>query len=191
MDILRTYSLEIGRESFTVNIYHDPNMGAPGKEHDGHGIVSDWTSRVKGPGELILHTDGRSRRYYDVQATTKLARRDGWGLGEWDTQELARKLGRTPKPGDIVAESVARDFEYLRAWCNDEWQWVGVEVTHDKTETSDSLWGVEDSASFADETAREMAESILHDIRCTRAKRGRQTRERKYWETRDVQTKGA
>lgn len=63
---------------------------------------------------------------------------------------MAAKLGRTPTQGDIVAEAVQRDFDYLRRWCTDQWSYVGVVVKF----ISEDL---EESES---ETARELADEI-------------------------------
>jgi hypothetical protein len=168
--------------SFKVTIEGDGDMGEPWKEHDGHGVVSDWTSRDKRPGERVLCEDRGSKRFYDVQASSKIARRDGWGLGDDDKAELLKRLcamrrvkrstyrvvnnirqdkvewvdvqTRDPnKPltaGEIHAEAVRLDFEYLRGWCNDqwEWKWIRVEmVDEDECEMGydDSIGGVESS----------------------------------------------
>lgn len=68
--------------SFRVRFKRDDNMGEPWKEHDGHGVVSEWTTRDKAPHERILVSNhyGNSRRYYDVKASTLLARKYGWGM---------------------------------------------------------------------------------------------------------------
>ena len=93
----------------TFSLYHDPHMGPPWKEHDGHGPVSEWTTRDKGSGERILKKDGRSCRYYDFREAVNIARKDGWGLGPKELAALEKKLGRTPKPGDIAVAAAV--------WC--------------------------------------------------------------------------
>src|SRR5688572_7253649 len=81
---------------FKFELKADDGMGEPWKEHDGHGIVSDWTRASKKPGELVLFTDRyESRRYYNVAETLKIAKRDGWGANEKGTKEREAKLGRT------------------------------------------------------------------------------------------------
>ncbi|WP_217468778.1 hypothetical protein, partial [Staphylococcus aureus] len=68
------------------------------------------------------------------------ALRDGWDanpynlFGEQSKRQQAAKAARA-------------DFEYLRAWCQDEWYWVGIIVTlldedGNKTDIRDSLWGM-------------------------------------------------
>lgn len=52
---------------------------APWERCEGHGPVTDWTTRDKRPGEMILNSDGRSRRFYDFAEAVRIARRDNWG----------------------------------------------------------------------------------------------------------------
>lgn len=66
--------------AYTATIEADPDMGAPWSENDGHGVVSDWTTRAKCPGEVIIATDYRGRHlFYDFRESVKIARRAGWG----------------------------------------------------------------------------------------------------------------
>ena len=149
-----------GRE-FTFRTEFDDTHGAPWVEEDGHGVVSDWTRREKAPGERVLICDRSSKRYYDIAATTKIARRDGWGLCDADKAKLAARLGRTPTRGDIVAEAVDRDYDHLRRWCADLWQYVGVIVAHEETGEYESLWGIEsEDADYLEMTAFELADQI-------------------------------
>ena len=91
----------------------------------------------------------------------EIARRDGWGLCDADKAKLAKKLGRTPTRGDIVAEAVDRDYEHMRRWCADLWQYVGVIVTHEESGESASLWGVEsEDDDYLERTAHELADDI-------------------------------
>lgn len=154
---------------FKVTIEHDCDMGPPWKEYDGHGVVSEWTTRDKAAGEKVLCSDRTSRRYYDVSRTMQIARRDGWGVSPAKEAELAQLLGRAPTRGEIVAAAVDSDFEYLRAWCNDEWQFVTVGVTLlDDGETvgeTEYLGGVENSdSSYLLEVAHELASQIIYEL---------------------------
>lgn len=96
-------------------------MGAPWEEHDGHGVVSDWTTRDKAPEERVLAIDRNHRRYYDVKATIAKARKEGWGCSHPAGHHKTRK--------EAIACAVDQDFEYCRAWCNDGWEWTAVIVT--------------------------------------------------------------
>ena len=69
---------------FRVSIEVDYTMGEPWKEHDGHGIVSDWESRPKRPGEVIIASNRGSALFYDLQATQAIAVRDGWSIAHAD-----------------------------------------------------------------------------------------------------------
>lgn len=97
----------------------DDAMGPPWTESEGHGMVSDWTSRGKQPGEWVLVQAGRSKRYYDAQETLKFALRDGWG----EVREGETKRQR-------AARAVKEDFEFLRGWCDYEWSYQNLRATH-------------------------------------------------------------
>jgi hypothetical protein len=163
--------------TFRLEITRDDAMGEPWKEHDGHGIVSErkrhpfghGTKPPKRAGERVLYWESGTYRTYDVAETMKIAKRDGWGLSPKDEAELAQKLGRQPTRNEIIAAAVDRDFEYLRAWCNDEWRFVVIGVHHD--DESEYLGGVEDSDSeYVEETARELADEICARLDCTMRK---------------------
>lgn len=154
-------TFEHKNRTFTVRFPHDDVMGAPWKEHDGHGPVSDWTHRAKLPSERVVSQDGGSFRYYDVAEAIRTAKSDQWGLDDEATVKLAERLGRVPTAGDIAVEAVERDFQFLRAWCNDEWHWIGVVVEHAESGESESLWGIESCAGdYLAEVARELADEI-------------------------------
>lgn len=127
----------------SVALKYDADHGAPWDECDGHGPVSEWRDKdSKRPGERILCADRHRARFYDFAEAVKIARRDGWGA----------KGDKGMKPGAKAAHAAEADFEYLRAWCADEWRYVGVTV---KVRTSDgaheaeaSLWGVESLGDY-------------------------------------------
>lgn len=147
-----------------IDIHQDEDMRAPWEEHDGHGVVSGWGSRDKAPGELVLNSDHRSYRYYDVAATLKIAKRDGWGLSEANKAKLATKLGHKPTRKEITAEAVQHDYEYLRGWCNDEWVWLGytTEITTPEGKTLDghSCWGFDEEKYMLSEAIDEAKHAI-------------------------------
>ena len=160
-----------GRE-FSVEFPHDNSLREPWKEHDDHGVVSEprhhpfgyGTKPPKSPSERILYWERGHYRTYDMRATMAIARRDGWGLSPDDVEKLAKKLGRPPTKGDIRAEAVERDFQYLRAWCEDRWSWCGVVVKHvddEGNEETESLWGIEsDATDYLADVAHELADEI-------------------------------
>ncbi|MFN7610089.1 MAG: hypothetical protein ACK5QX_04005, partial [bacterium] len=112
-----------GRE-FYVYAEHDDTIRAPWEDIDVHGIVSEWTTRDKRPSEFVLATDRRSKRYYDFAETTRIAKRDGWGLCPDELAKLTMQLGRVPTRKEIVRRAVLADFIRLRQWCNDQWSYV-------------------------------------------------------------------
>lgn len=170
-----------------VGLAFDDTMRAPWIEHDGHGVVSEWTTRDKFPGERVLNTDRGRRRYYDVQASLAIARRDGWGLTPERRAEHEARLGRPLTPGEVAAAAVDNDFEHLRDWCAERWWWVGVVVTlldtdGNPTRETASLWGIgsdsgndyfmEVAASLADELADTVGDAthIIHGAVSTRVR---------------------
>lgn len=175
--------------TFKVEYNRDDDMQAPWEEHDGHGIVSDWTSRDKAPGERVLSEDRGSRRYYDVQASMRKARKEQWGPIHCATcgQESSSEQGweaytkgthATPMDHPFVRESAGKqaaraveaDYEYLRAWCHDEWEWTYAVVMlldddGDETRETASLGGIDgDHGTYLTDVAYELAEEIVHRI---------------------------
>lgn len=158
--------------TFRIAIESDPDHGAPWGDEDGHGPVSDWRcydqqDMGKRPGEWLLCTSGRfSARFYDAREAQQIALRDGWGIGSEERAALALKLGREPRKREIAAEAVRRDYERLRAWCNDQWCYVGVVVTlldveSEMTDESNSILGIEsDAGNYLTEVAHELADEI-------------------------------
>jgi hypothetical protein len=191
-----------------ARIEPDYNHDAPWEECDGHGPVSDWTTRDKEPGELVLSEDRYSRRYYDFAEACRIARCDGWGApfygqtiergvnglrrlrSEWFTEDhhvhfsdwtdeidhsdyaAARDAMRATMTARQYAAAAARaDYERLRAWCNDEWSYVGVIVTASRNDVelgSASVWGIEsDAGDYLLETANELAADAIAEARET------------------------
>lgn len=143
--------------TFRVRFARDEFMGAPWDEHDGHGPVSDWRpGYTKRPGERVLHRDREAYRFYDFAEAVKIARRDQWG-SEGD-EGLA--------PGAKAARAAERDFEYLRSWCRDDWQWVSIDVEYvdpvGGVVERESLGGVESSdEAYLTDCAYELADAIV------------------------------
>ncbi len=159
--------MEIKYKGHTIKItfHHDEDMGPPWEEHDGHGAVTEWVHRDKYPGERLLCSDRSSKRFYDVAETMKIAKKDGWGLCDEDKAKLAAKLGRPPTKKEVTAEAVERDFEYLRAWCADEWCWLGytteIEEPNGQTHLGDSCFGFDDEKYMLSE-AQEQARATVN-----------------------------
>lgn len=145
---------ELNGVQFAAVIERDDTSGAPWNECDGHGIVSDWTTRDKKAGELILASNGRLRRFYDFAESVKIAKRDGWNAPPYDQGTRAERATR----------AVWADFKRLRAWCGGDWQYVGVIVRRDDSceccGKSASLWGIE-SDSDLESVARELAGELI------------------------------
>ena len=158
-DCYKTINIEQNGKTYRVEFIFDSDMGAPWKEHDGHGIVSDWENRDKKPGEVVIASNRGAKRFYDIAATTRIAKRDGWGVSDADTSKMT--------PAQITALAVQRDMEHMRGWCNDEWHWCGVSVfplSEDGDELrskTESLWGIEsDADSYFEEVISQLIAQI-------------------------------
>lgn len=152
-------TFEVDGRKFRLDIEHDDHLGPPWEESDGHGVVSEWTTREKRPGERVLIADRQSKRYYDVEATMKIALKD-WVGPEGITKDGTR--------AQRAAKAVEQDFQRIYGWCNDLWHWVWLKVTLldgcNKGEF-ESLGGVEsDCEEYISESAHELARGLLHRV---------------------------
>lgn len=140
-----------------ARIEYDEDHGEPWKECRNYGPVSEWTSRDKAPGERVLNSHRGSYRYYDYAEAIKIAKRDGWDTEPYGTGTV----------GERAARAVEADFQRLKAWCNDEWYYVGVAVSVSRNgvmldKYAASLWGIEsDSGDYLTEVANELANEAL------------------------------
>lgn len=163
-------SCEVEGLTLTATVHADNDSSPPWERDDGHGPVSDWTSRDKKPGELILNRDGNSFRYYDFAEACRIAQRDGWGVAG------GRKEGESARA--YASRAALADFEALKAWCNDDWQYVGVAVTVSKAgvdltgEYDHALWGIDanypgSDNSYLREVANDLASEAIESARDT------------------------
>ena len=158
--MLESWMFEHNGATYRAELHHDETMGAPWEEHDGHGIVSDWTTRDKAPGELILASDGRGRfRYYDFAGSCARARAEGWDSKPYNTGQESKRAQ--------AAKAARADYEHLRRWFDDEWSWVGVVVmplctccNSPDDSRAESLWSIESEGGYAREVALELADQV-------------------------------
>lgn len=154
-------TIEIDGFDLSIRLLPDDGMGPPWEAHDGHGPVTDWTDRDKLPGELILSTDGRYRRYYDIAAATRTARADGWGC------ERGQLEGESA--GAYAYRAARADFDRLKAWCDDQWGWIGVVVVVKRQGVElgrAGLWGIEDDAGgYLVEVANNLIDEAMDEAR--------------------------
>ena len=170
-DVLRWRDANGERLTAVIAIVRDDCSDAPWEREDGHGEVTDWTSRAKAPGELVLNEDYGSYRYYDFTGACELALRDGWGSEPFDIPGETRK--------QRAARAARADYERLRRWCNDDWYYIGVclfELPRDGVERDPehiadaapfgilkhaALWGIEsDSPDYHETVARELMSEL-------------------------------
>ena len=161
--------------TFRVQLQRDDQQDPPWERSDGHGVVTDWIGtydrdEADKRGLRVLHVDhgGSAARYYDFGESLKLARKDGWGLNpeeeaklradftQYDGQKLPKHL--------ILERAVQLDYEFIRDWCHDRWEYVGVVVTLPGTNIERSVWGIESNATeYLAEVACELAGEIARD----------------------------
>ena len=160
-----TIACDVDGFDCVARIEHDDDTTPPWQRADGHGHVTDWVRRGKNAGERVLFEDRGSFRYYNFAEAVKIAKRDGWGVtggkrdGETDAQYAAR--------------AAEQDYEALRAWCADEWLYVGVVVTVSREDVelaSSSCWGIDcnypgSDNSYLTEIANEELPQALNEAK--------------------------
>ena len=133
---------------YTVLFEYDGNIPAPENDCDGHGLTVDQRWRIDPTdAETIdyhlgldeddtsvaamelrlrygmmrpLQTEFTPYRYYDVWETLKLAKREQWGVIDYDND---------PEAQDKLHAIVDAAYDYLRGWYNNAWHWCTVCVT--------------------------------------------------------------
>lgn len=181
-----TYTLEHKGRRFTVRHYLDEGHEPPWESSEGHGPIREDYQRGKRPGERVLAPTGSRDVWYlyDWAEAVRIAKRDGWD---------APPYGEGTK-GQRAARAVAADFEFIRGWLNDDWHYIGIEVTllgagDEETGHIASLWGVESCGDFPAECARELADECLYEAASEFRKALHEARERRYWANRGVETR--
>jgi hypothetical protein len=130
------------------------DYGPPWEEEDGHGPVSEWTTRCKAPGERVLASDRNLRLYYDFEEACEIALRERWG----------GFLGTPKQRAALAAEA---DFQRLKAYCDGKWCYVGVvvELLDDDGDSmgleEESLWGVESDGEYWRGVATDLARELI------------------------------
>lgn len=146
-------------DGFTIQarLKYDDDAQAPWDREDGHGPVSEWTTREKAPGERVLCADRSSKRYYDFAEAVRIAKRDGWDAPPYGTGTA----------GERAARAAEADYQRLRDWCEDRWHYVGVVLSVSRNGVmldnhAASLWGIEDDAGdYLTECAEDMLDEAV------------------------------
>lgn len=145
MQPLYTFEFQHKGSKYLASVYHDELMGEPWKEHDGHGPVRFGAD--KSPGEMVLSDASRRGEkvwLYNYKEACRIALRDEWGVpGGMKPGESRRAY---------AARAALEDFRHLRAWCRDDWLWVGVAVQRVENGIpvddpfEHTVWGIESNA---------------------------------------------
>lgn len=159
-----------------VRVEDDDTMPAPWDAHDGHGPVREVRSgeSPKSAGERVLHRDGYDWTLYDFAEAVKIARKDGWDAANccgnwikygWGAVEHGDDCARrTETKREQAVRAVESDFERLRAWCRDEWRWIGVVVelkdADGETVEQSSVWGIESDTDYWRDVAAELVNEL-------------------------------
>lgn len=75
-------TIQANCRTYRITTEHDAQTPAPWENDDGCGIVSDWTTRDKHAGGLVLCADRSSKRFYDFAGTVAKAKAEGWGYAD-------------------------------------------------------------------------------------------------------------
>jgi len=125
-----------------------------------HDLVSDWATRSKRPGELVLNTDHLNKRFYDFQGACKIALAEGWYTPPYNTD-------KRETPRQQAAKAALADFKRLKAWCDDEWYYIGLVVwCEDSPDVRHYMVGIESDSG--EEYILECAHNLAEDILATR-----------------------
>jgi len=148
----------------TATIYRDDDSTPPWEREDGHGPVSDWTTRDPLPGEKVLAESRHGRVFYDMAAAERQAEREQWGV----------RCSEHMTPSQRAAVAARVDYHHLKDWCDDVWSYVGLAltVTRDGVTLVDgfdvSLWGVESNGGpYLTEVANDLLPQALEKARDT------------------------
>ena len=118
-DIYKTEDLTLpSGNRFKITFSYD-DYEAPWEANDGHGDVSEWTSRDKKPGEVVLCKARNFKRYYDMQGAIQKAKTEDWSCDS---------VLPTDTRGQKAVKAAQADFEYLRAWCSADWWYCCLHV---------------------------------------------------------------
>jgi hypothetical protein len=140
---------------FTVRFTQDDDDSPPWERGDGYGIVSDWTTRPKRPGERVISTADRGdrKRYYDWAGSIERAKIDHWDAPPYETGTKGQRAVR----------AVEADFKFLKGWCDDAWRFV---VIHVKCEGEEDVsGGFETYKDYHVESAWEMIEAMADKVK--------------------------
>lgn len=133
-------------------------------KHDGWGLGDDQKAA------LLQRLCAPKRMAKTVAETVQNGQRRRV-VTEWETR-ATRSPDVPLTAGEIRAEAVRLDFEFLRGWCNDEWHYCGVcVVTLDDEgepigdEFEHAVWGIEsDADGYHREVAAELADEICAEL---------------------------
>lgn len=160
-----TITCEVDGFTCTATIHQDDTNTPPWENDCGHGPVSDWIRDHPDdhPEWRVLSRDRSSARYYKWDEAVEQAMRDSWGCSDRleGESDLAYRM-----------RAVEQDYKFLRGWCDDEWTYVGVDVTIEREgvtlvdEFAHALWGIEScSPEHCTDTANELLSEALDEAR--------------------------
>lgn len=191
-EAFNTETIEHRGITVQIEYFYDQDAGKPWENCEGHGVMREaysyYDKPEKKPGEVLIQGERGNYWVYDIQETTKLAKRDGWGVSD-------APAGLTKN--QITALAVQKDLDFLRGWINDDWHYAGVVCTvldseGEETEDTESCWGFETFNDYHETAGKEMAEALAESVHRARLKQWRsaltEARARKYWASRDVVT---
>lgn len=155
-----TIVVEVDGFKAVATLLEEDGPEPPWSREDGRGVVIEGVDRDPRPGERLLSREHNLSCYYDTNATMAKAIKEGWDAEPFGTGTAEERAAR----------AVDADFNYIKAWCDNDWSYVGIGITVSRLgvpltdSTTNSVWGNELNASGSDnDYLTENANNLLPD----------------------------
>jgi hypothetical protein len=176
-----SWTVENNGRHYRVTIEHDDAARAPWEDCEGTievtRVVHNYGSYCgpsKKPSEYVFHRGYRGCYSYvvDIPQAIDKALSEHWGVSDAVCSGVALAKGRPMTEREVAVYAVNQNIEFIRGWCADEWQYVGVSVAlldddgEPEGEHGAALWGIESISGdyINDSVVPDLISQIEHEI---------------------------